>query len=250
MQLLGIFKYYFIKIRRIFSSKIHNGYNNLIINKSIIKKTVLFNKLERFNKNDKNCKRTIKFLNFVRKRNFKKIVDFGGGAGYHYFIAKKKMPSFNFKWIIIENPKMVQLCNKEFKYENLFFYNSLKKINKLDIFFSSCAINYTKNPIKTLKIISKLDAKYFYFTRTPLSENASLTYNQFSCLADNGPLRIRAEEKIFIEYQNKIINIKNFEGIFKDNFNIILKYVDEKNAFFFKGKSFDTYTYIIKRKKI
>jgi hypothetical protein len=120
----------------------------------------------------------------------------------------------------------------------------------LDIFFSSCSINYTKNPIKTLKIISKLDAKYFYFTRTPLSENASLTYNQLSCLADNGPLRIKEEEKIFIECQNKIINIKNFEEIFKDNFNIILKYVDEKNAFFFKDKSFDTYTYIIKRKKI
>jgi hypothetical protein len=131
-----------------------------------------------------------------------------------------------------------------------FFFNSLEKVNKADIFFSSSAINYTQNPIKTLKAISKLKTKYFYFTRTPLTENDNLEFTQLSYLEDNGPLKIKGEEKIFIKCINKITNIKTFEGIFKDKFEIILKYIDEKNAFCYKNKSFNTYTYIIKRKKI
>jgi putative methyltransferase (TIGR04325 family) len=149
----------------------------------------------------------------------------------------------------VENRTMVRLCIKKLKYKNLFFSNSLSKIKKIDIFFSSCAINYTKNPIETIKSIIKLKAKYLYFTRTPLAENKSFEFKQISLLSENGPCKINNEKEMLIENQNKIISQQNFEEIFKYDFTIILKYVDEKNAFFFKGKSFDTYTYIIKRKK-
>ena len=251
MKLIQALKYYIILIKYNFSQhKKEGGYNSLILNKSIINKTVNFNKFTLNNKNDQNYQRTIKFINFIKKKKLNSIIDFGGGAGYHFFIAKKKLSRFNLKWSIIENKTMVRLCNKEPKHKNLFFFNSLEKVNNADIFFSSCSINYTQDPIKTLKVISKLNTKYFYFTRTPLTENDNLEFTQLSYLADNGPLKIKGEEKIFIKYRNKITNIKTFEGIFKDKFQIILKYIDEKNAFFYKNKFLDTYTYIIKSKKI
>jgi putative methyltransferase (TIGR04325 family) len=250
MNIIRTFKYYINLIRYIFSQhKKKFGYNSLILNKSIINKTVNFNKFALNNKNDQNYQRTIKFINFIKRKKINSIIDFGGGAGYHFFIAKKKLSRFNLKWFIIENKTMVELCNKEPKHKNLFFFNSLEKVNKADIFFSSCAINYTQNPIKTLKTISKLNTKYLYFTRTPLTENDNLEYTQLSYLADNGPLKIKGEEKILIKYKNKITNIKTFEEIFKNKFEIIFKCIDEKNAFFHKNKSFDTYTYIIKKKK-
>jgi hypothetical protein len=105
-----------------------------------------------------------------------------------------------------------------------------------------------KYPLKTLKIISELNAKYLYFTRTPLAENESIKFKQISLLSDNGPCKIKNEKKMLIEYENNIINIKYFENIFKNKFIVVSKYVDQKSAFSFNNSFFNTYTYIFKKK--
>jgi len=233
---------------KLFYSKTDSGYNNLVLNESIVKKTIVFSKLKSTNEYDINFQRTLDFLKFIKKKKLRNIVDFGGGAGYHYFIAKMKLPYFNFKWLVIENRTMVKLCNKKLNYKNLFFFNSLNIIKKIDVFFSSCAINYTKDPIKTIKSIIKLNAKYLYFTRTPLVENQSLAFKQISLLSDNGPCKINNEKEILIEYENKIVSRQSFESMFKNKFVIIDKYIDQKKAFFYKKEFFDTYTYIFKKK--
>jgi putative methyltransferase (TIGR04325 family) len=238
----------FKKNYRLLYSKKISGYNNSLLNKSIIKKTIIFSKLSSINKHDINFQRTTKFLKFIKKKKLKSIVDFGGGAGYHYFIAKIKLSNFNFKWSIVENAMMVRLCKKKLKYRNLFFFNSLDKIKKSDVFFSSCAINYTKNPFITLKKIFNLKVRYFYITRTPFSTKENLEFKQSSLLSDNGPCKIKNEKEILIEYKNKIINMNNFENILKNKYIILSKYIDEKKAFCFGNKCFDTYTYIIKKK--
>ena len=250
-NILRTIKYYTLYFNyRLFYIKKDNGYNNLTLNKSIIKKTIKFSNFNSINEQDTNIQRTIKFLKFIKKKKLNNIIDFGGGAGYHYLIAKIKLPNFNCRWQVIENKTMVRLCNKVFKYRNLFFFNSLNNIKKIDILFSSCSINYTKNPLKTLKIISKLDSKYLYFTRTPLTQNKSVEFKQISLLSDNGPCKLENEKKMLIEYKNKIINIESFENILKIKFKILLKYIDQKNAFYFGSNFFDTYTYILKKKKI
>jgi hypothetical protein len=42
--------------------------------------------------------------------------------------------------------------------------------------------------------------------------------------------------------------MNNFENILKNKYIILSKYIDEKKAFCFGNKCFDTYTYIIKKK--
>jgi putative methyltransferase (TIGR04325 family) len=232
---------------KFFISKKIKNYNNLVLNESIIKKTILFNKLKSKKKYDINFTRTVRFLEFLKKKKLKNIIDFGGGAGYHYFIAKKKLTNFKLKWLVIENRTMVKLCNKKIRYKDLYFSNSFKKIKENDVFFSSCSLNYTKNPSKTIKSIIKLNTKYLYFTRTPLTQGSSFKYKQISLLSDNGPCKIKNEKQMLCEYENKILNQQNFEDMFKNKFVIISKYIDEKNVFFNLGRNFDTYTYIMKK---
>ena len=249
-NILRTIKYYTFNLGyRLFYLKKNTGYSNLTLNKSIIKKTIKFSKFISINELDINIQRTIKFLKFIKKKKLYNIIDFGGGAGYHYLIAKIKLPDFNYKWSVVENKTMARLCNKVFKYKNLFFLNSLNNIKKIDILFASCSINYTKNPLKTLKIISKLDSKYLYFTRTPLTQNKSVEFKQISLLSDNGPCKLENEKKMLIEYKNKIINKERFENIFKSKYKILSKYIDQKNAFSYGNNSFNTYTYILKREK-
>lgn len=244
------FKYLVLIINyKLFPPKKNEGYNNLVLNNSIVKKTIIYSKLKSINDHNINWQRTIKFLKFIKKKKkIKKIIDFGGGAGYHFFVAKIAFPNLNLKWLIVENQIMVKLCNKKIKNKDLFFFDSLNKIKRADIFFSSCSINYTPNPIETIKSIIKLKTKYLYFTRTPLAENKSFKFKQVSMLSENGPCQIKNEKEKLVEYENKIISRKSFEEIFKDKFFIIAKYVDEKKAFCYKKEFFDTYTYILRKK--
>jgi putative methyltransferase (TIGR04325 family) len=239
-------KYYIFLVQNVlFNTRKYKGYNSLLLNNSIIKKTLAYNNQKFFIEKDINIKRTIKFINYIKKKKLKKIIDFGGGAGYHYFIAKKII-NYEFKWFLIENKTMVKLCKKKIKYKNLSFNNQLIK-TKADIFFSSCAINYTNNPINILNKISKLNAKYLYFTRTPLSQNGEVEFKQLSLLSENGPLYLKNEKKIFIECKNKIISQKKFENIFNKKYRIVKKYIDEKKAFYNAKKYYDNYTYIFKK---
>ena len=233
---------------KLFPPKKIKGYNNLVLNKSIVKKTIIYSKLKSINDHNINWQRTIKFLKFLKKKKIKKIIDFGGGAGYHFFVAKIVFPNLNLKWLIVENQIIVKLCNKKIKNKNLFFFDSLNQIKEAEIFFSSCSINYTPNPIETIKTIIKLKTKYLYFTRTPLAENKSVKFKQISLLSENGPCQIKNEKEILVEYENKIISRQSFEEIFKDKFFIIAKYVDEKKAFYHKKEFFNTYTYIFRKK--
>lgn len=242
------FKYLTLIVNhKLFLHKKKEGYNNLALNNSIVKKTIVFSRLKSINEYNINWHRTVKFLKFVKKNKIRKIIDFGGGAGYHFFIANMKYSNLHLKWLVIENKIMVKICKKKIKYKNLSFSDSLSKIKKADVVFSSCSINYTTNPIQTIKSIIQLKTKYLYFTRTPLSENKSFEFKQISLLSENGPCKINNEKEILIEYQNKIISQKSFEEIFKNKYDIIVKYVDEKKAFFYKKNFFDTYTYILKK---
>ena len=238
-------KYFFFFIQNYLFKKNYQGYDSLVLNNSIIQKTLTYNNQKFFNKNDINVKRTLKFISFIKRKKIKKILDFGGAAGYHYFIAKNIL-NYRFKWFVVENKTMVKLCKKKIKYNNLFFNNKLIK-NHADIFFSSCAVNYTHNPIDILNKISKLNLKYLYFTRTPLSLNDDVEFKQLSLLSENGPLSIQNEKEIFIECKNKIVSQKKFEKIFKKKYKVIKKYIDEKKAFSNDKKYYDNYTYIFKK---
>ena len=92
MKLIRALKYYIILIRYNFSQyKKECGYNSLILNKSIINKTVNFNKLTLNNKNDQNYQRTIKFINFIKKKKIKFYYRFWWRSWLSFFYCKKKI---------------------------------------------------------------------------------------------------------------------------------------------------------------
>lgn len=248
-RLLKKLKFYYLKIEFIlFNKKKNFSYNDLELNKSILSKTIEFRERKIKIKN-LNYLRTVDFIKFIKKKNITKVLDFGGGAGYHYFITEKLFPNLISKWIIIENKTMVRLCNNLTNSKNLFFQNNLKTNHKVDIFFSSCAINYLNNPVNIFKKISKINCKYLYFTRMPLTSQKYIKYDQYALLSDNGPLASHVDKDKIIKFTNRIIPIKAFEKIFTNKkFKIIKSYIDEKSAFIYNNECISTYTYIIEKK--
>lgn len=244
-KILKKIKFYYLKVKFILLNKKNTSYNNRELNQLIYKKTILLNKIK-LEIQDSNYLRTVNFAKFINKNNLTKVLDMGGGAGYHYFIVKKLFPSLISEWTIIENKTMVRLCNNLTIFKNLFFRSNFKINHKVDIFFSSCAINYLNNPINTLKKISRINCKYFFFTRMPLSTDKYIKFDQYSLLSDNGPIRIHVDKDKIVKLTNKIIPIKTFEKIFssKKGFKVIECQIDDEK---FSQRRIPCYTYIIKK---
>ena len=233
----------------VFSSKLIN-YENNKLNSYIINKTKKNNKLKNGEDLKINQLRALYFSWFIKNKNSHKILDFGGGAGYHFFLTKEFLEKkYNLDWNIVENNTMVNLCKKKIKDKKLFFYNDLLKVKKkIDIIFSSCAINYCSEPQKVLNDLMRFPCKYYYFVRTPLSSNNNLEFDQFSMLSENGPEKLFLKNDEVVKYTNKILTKKKFEEIIKKRCKILFSFKDEEKSLSYKEKV-NCYTYVLKKNK-
>jgi putative methyltransferase (TIGR04325 family) len=103
---------FFHKIR-VISSELIN-YENNKLSSYIINKTKKNNKLKNGEDLKINQLRALYFSWFIKNKNFHKILDFGGGAGYHFFLTKEFLEKkYNLDWNIVENNTMVNLCKKK-----------------------------------------------------------------------------------------------------------------------------------------
>lgn len=122
-----------------------------------------------------------------------KVLDFGGGGGYHWLIAKSAFSQdINFDWRIIETELMAKAGSQFLAQEGLQFFSniksSLKVGEKLDLVFTSSTIQYCQAPLKALEELVDLGARYLFITRTPFSlSQLLLVSSQRSMLSENGP---------------------------------------------------------------
>ena len=183
-----------------------------------------------------------------------KVIDFGGAAGTHFFIAKALLgTSVELDWRVVETPEMVRAANTEgLSTRELSFYDSLDKAvngDEFDIIFSSCAVNYAPNPYEILDEIVKVDAKYLVLTRTPVADNESVLL-QYSMLRHNGVGGLPEGESIVdrkISYPVTILERRKVEQCIT-KFGEILLYVEEdKGAYQSKYQQYDMWGYVVKR---
>jgi putative methyltransferase (TIGR04325 family) len=233
----------------VFSSKLIN-YENIKLNLYIINKTKKNNKLKSSEDLKINQLRALYFSWFIKNKNSHKVLDFGGGAGYHFFLTKEFLEKkYNLDWNIVENSTMVNLCKRKIKDKKLFFYNDLLKVKKkIDIIFSSCAINYCSEPQKILNDLMNFPCKYYYFVRTPLSSKNNLKFDQFSMLSENGPGKLFLKNDEVVKVKNKILTKENFEKIVKEHCKILFSFKDDEKFLFYKEKV-NCYTYVLKKNK-
>lgn len=120
------------------------------------------------------------------------VIDFGGGAGYHYTIIKKALSKENpiGKYFVVETKKM---CAKAriLSDNKLKFFDSIdlakEEIKGVDLAFTSSALQYLPDSMSSLKKIIDLEATYLFITRTPFSNSQQVISIQNSNLSANGP---------------------------------------------------------------
>ncbi len=223
------------------------GYETQELINVVIEKNIIFTK-QVFSSNAldlASLRVSLGLLNISPKMN---VLDFGGGGGSHYTIAKVLFPLVNFKWCVVETTQMSTEAAKVLESSELKFFSDIPTaknwLGEVDLVYTSSAIQYTENPLRTLKDLVAVNAKNFFITRTVFSEESSIKFIQESLLSSNGPgpLPEGFVEKI-IQYPVVAEPIANIEQVLELSYRIRFKLMEEQGIHLVEGKALNYFGY-------
>ena len=121
------------------------------------------------------------------------VLDFGGAAGAHYFLARSVLPSTcKLKWLVVETPAMAEAAEKHLANDELHFLSNLSEaaitLGRIDLVHTSGALQYVENPCAQLEKLVDLGAGRILLNRLGLTRGQKEVVTvQESRLSGNGP---------------------------------------------------------------
>ena len=213
------------------------GYESELIGKVVTKKNFYYKLSMR--KSDfiypQSLLRPLLPLAYITKKQVK-VIDFGGGGGAQYFAASHLFSSSRlFSWRVIETETIVNnssaLANGD-----LAFYKSIEEATfdgfYPDLVIASSSLEYTRNPLETLRELINLDANYFYLTRSALTLGPNLiAAEQTSRLKDNGPGPLPDEfQDCEIKYWIRVLPLNLVKQELSAKYDILFTALEVENA--------------------
>jgi len=154
------------------------------------------------------------------------VLDFGGAAGLHFFVARQALiQGPTLKWHVLETEQMSKSAQRLEESGIRFFHNlgdATKDMQKIDLVIASSALQYCENPIDTLSQLLDLSPRFFFMTRTPLFENGEPWYSiQSSRMRDNGPGVLPPEFKDRkVSYPISFVSVASIERLLQKKYAV------------------------------
>jgi putative methyltransferase (TIGR04325 family) len=175
-----------------------------------------------------------------------KVLDFGGGAGYHYYLFKSWFPkSTKVEWIVVETELMVEMCN-DLQNSELKFVSDIptEDDSSFDLVVAASSLQYTRDPISYLTRLIQKEATFFCMTKTPmLSYNHNLVTLQTSILSAHGPGKSssKLEDKVVLTpitfiYKETVLKM------FEQNYGKVQLTQDARSSFEFNSREIPTFS--------
>jgi putative methyltransferase (TIGR04325 family) len=234
--------------------KVANGYEDEVLTKVVVAKGRQFaEKIASTKELDLTSLRT--FIGLAASLNKKKlsVIDFGGAAGTHYFIAKTVLSDIELDWRVVETPAMVTEAKRQgLESDELRFFDELDAASdkgSVDLVFASGSVHYTPKPYEFLAALASIDASVLMVTRTPVTDSPCVIL-QNSTLSANGvgeiPKEIGVTDKT-LSYPVTMMDKSKVESILSDFGKVSLKIVEDRSAYISDKGSYDMWGYIVRR---
>lgn len=226
------------------------AYEDKDIVKVVVRKNLVYGKmLAETSELDLTSLRTIAGIALAKPTGSFNVIDFGGGGGQHYSVARLIVDSnVKINWAVVETNEMVSEA-KQLENEELHFYSDLsvaaKEMKKIDLVYSSGALHCCESPLDELRKILELQAKYVFITRTAfLDSDETLINVQKSYLSTNGPGQLPSEftDKT-VYYPNVFVPRDKVESLILQNYQIRFKILEEKGTYRTNGNLINLYGY-------
>jgi putative methyltransferase (TIGR04325 family) len=145
------------------------------------------------------------------------VLDFGGGCGLHYKLARCESPGV--RWAVVEIPAMIQRAT-ELATDNLRFFPDIASaaawLGAVGVMHSNSALQYTPAPLETLRQLCALRATRMLWQRLALSNSSIERELQTSLLGDNGPGSMPGLKEKIVRYVRTKIPEQTFLDAHKD----------------------------------
>lgn len=168
----------------------------------------------------------------LRPASSLRVLDFGGGAGHLYFVARQLLgESIDLRWHVVETAKMVSVASK-LSEPGLSFYESIegavRSLGRVDLVLSNSSLPYTSDPLSYLGQLLEIGANHVFITRTALSDSEdTFSLVQKSRLAHNGPGPLPEGFRDFeVEYPLTIVGEKTFDSLIRRKYDVRFR-IDE-----------------------
>lgn len=235
------------------------GLVKVVVDKNEIFKQKLFSPHEPISSNDTRvidigALRTIIGIGIVSKGGTLNVLDFGGGGGYHYLIAKAVFGDrINLRWNVVETSAMVAEARR-MEDGHLKYFDNIEKaaldLGTVDLVFTSGALQYTPDPVDSLKKLLNVNAASVFITRVGLSGATDKIIIQYATLSANGPGPL--PEGISDEstaFPCSFVSLGRFEKALEEKYVIKLKICEDRAAYNAAGEVIDMYGYLCELKK-
>jgi putative methyltransferase (TIGR04325 family) len=228
--------------------------NSELINVVVDKNLIYRKKLESDPIFDLASLRTLIALGAIQSGRNLNVLDFGGGGGYHYTIAKSALePSKRINWCVVETSAMSHRAQRLADASLSFFPDidsARGSLDELDLVFTSSALQYCPNPLSFLRELVELGAPYLFVTRTPfLESDRTIITTQVSSLQNNGPGPLPskyADQKI--TYPLTYVSRQIVEEIITKQYDIRFRIDESDGSFSFRNVQISTIGYFCVRR--
>jgi putative methyltransferase (TIGR04325 family) len=218
------------------------GYSDDTLASVVVQKNLKFRELNQPPYFDITAVRTLIGVGLALNNKKKlRVLDFGGGGGNHFTIARAALPSdIELRWNVVESSALCR-ASSPLATKELQFYDEIEAastdLGTVDLILTSSALQYVPNPKKTLDSLLKIKARNLFITRTPLSEhNEPIICVQKSRLADNGPGPLPPEYKDQeVLYPITYVPISDVENIINIYGQIRIKLKEDQGDLIYGG---------------
>lgn len=224
------------------------GYSNDQLTQVVVKKNISFQKnMTANNFLSSDATRTLLSLGPALNSNHLRVLDFGGGGGYHYTLARHVLGNkCDIKWNIVETDSMCK-SGAAISDQSLKFFSDIQSakadLGFIDLILTSSALQYCPDPLTSLNDLLSISSKYIYITRTPFFKgNKKITSIQSSMLSHNGPGELPAgyvDQEIL--YPISFLPLHQVEEAINQRYRIRFKVIEEAANLFIEGEPVNTY---------
>lgn len=232
------------------------GYEDGDLVRAVVEKNIIFRKHIRDRPVfDLAALRTLIAFGLSKTAEELKVIDFGGGAGYHYEIARAALgKSSAIRWNIVETPAMAKAaqCVEE---DGLRFFDSVedagRDLGTVDLVLASSALQYCPDPELFLRRLVDVGARHLFITRTPFSESGEDVISvQRSRLSANGPGPLPSGfTDVEISYPITYLSTAKVEEILSQKYEVRFKIEEERGVFLAGSESFNMWGYFCALRK-
>ncbi|MCA6107823.1 hypothetical protein [Bradyrhizobium cenepequi] len=141
------------------------------------------------------------------------VLDFGGGAGLHYKLARKQSPDI--RWAVVETPAMARRA-RQLATNRLMFFSDIHEaadwLGEVELMHSNGAIQYVPDAIETIRTLCATRPAAMAWHRVPISDADAKAKAevQTSFLSDNGPGSLPTSKDKLVKYARNWIPAESF----------------------------------------